>query len=142
MNKLLISLLIIFFTQTVLATQQIPIEIIEIKDGDTVLAKLENGNKFVIRLYGIDCYESKKIHRAYKQAYLDNISIDDIVEKGLLTKQYLKNEHAKSSTTTFSFIGVDIYKRILGILYFDGININDRLVKNNYCKNYLYQEQL
>ena len=102
MNKLLISLLIIFFTQTVLATQQIPIEIIEIKDGDTVLAKLENGNKFVIRLYGIDCYESKKIHRAYKQAYLDNISIDDIVEKGLLTKQYLKNEHAKSSTTTFS----------------------------------------
>ena len=45
MYKFLFFATLIFFTQTVLATQQIPIEIIEIKDGDTVLAKLENGNK-------------------------------------------------------------------------------------------------
>lgn len=141
MNKFFIILFIIFFNQVVFATPKIPIEIVAIKDGDTIRAKLENGNKFDIRLYGIDCYESKKIHRAYKQAYTEKTSIENIIERGLLAKHYLENENKKSKTISFSFMGVDIYKRTLGILYFDNININNSLVEKKFCKSYLYSEK-
>lgn len=141
--KFIITILFsIFLSQSAQATPQIPIEIIKVKDGDTVVAKLENGNTFDIRLYGIDCYENKKILRAYKQAYNDNTSIEDIVEKGLKAKLYLDNMTQNAKNTTFSFMGVDIYKRVLGILYFDDININDNLVEKDFCKSYVYKENL
>lgn len=46
----------------------IPIEVLEVYDGDTIKVKVNNGNDFLIRLQGIDCYETSKINRAYKQA--------------------------------------------------------------------------
>ena len=47
------------------------------QDGDTVRVKIDTGNKFNIRLQGIDCFEVVKIHRAYRQAYLENLTIDE-----------------------------------------------------------------
>ena len=118
----------------------IPVEVVRIVDGDTIKVKLESGNKFSIRLQGIDCYETSKIHRAYKQAYVNNISIDDVIENGNSATQYLKELHKKSNATSFDFRGIDKYGRVLGIVYFDNLNINQELKNKKLCMPYEYKE--
>ena len=46
-------------------------------------------NTFPVRLIGIDCYETGRIHRAYHQAYDNNLSIDEVIARG---KQSTVNE--------------------------------------------------
>ncbi len=58
----------------------------KIYDGDIIQAKVNNGNKFSIQLTGIDCYETSKIHRAYKQAYVDKLTINEVIKKGFVRK--------------------------------------------------------
>ena len=123
-----------------MAQTKIPIEIIKIHDGDTIRAKLKNGNEFNIRLVGIDCYETSKIHRAYKQAYIDKLDINDVIDKGLKAKEYLKELNKKEKDVSFLFMGLDKYNRVLGVLYFDNENINQKLVNENYCKVYEFRE--
>ena len=130
----------IFLFLPSLSQNNIPIEIIKIYDGDTIRAKLKNGNKFNIRLVGLDCYETSKIHRAYKQAYIDKLDINDVIDKGLEAKKYLKKLHKKANTISFNFMGLDKYTRVLGILYFENENINQKLVNENYCKVYEFRE--
>ena len=38
-------------------------------------------NFFYLRLVGIDCYETKNINRAYKQAYTDNLTVEEVIKK-------------------------------------------------------------
>ncbi len=59
----------IFISLVPVCFASIPVEVLTIYDGDTIKVKLFSGNIFAIRLIGIDCYETSKIHRAYKQAY-------------------------------------------------------------------------
>ena len=42
---------------------------------------------------------------------------------------------------SFEFKGIDKYGRGLGILYFDNININQKLIEEKYCKVYEYKEK-
>lgn len=65
-----------------------PITITKIYDGDTVGARIE-GEVFLVRLKGIDCYETMRISRAYRQAYEENITIEEVVERGGKSKEYL-----------------------------------------------------
>lgn len=132
-------LLLVLLSLPAFAT--IPIEVLEVYDGDTIKVKVNNGNEFLIRLQGIDCYETSKINRAYKQAYLNKIDIDEVIKKGNNTKTYLKNLHKNSNTASFDFMGVDIYGRVLGIVYFDDLNINKELLKNNVCIPYEFNER-
>jgi len=138
MKKILILMLVLL---TPICYASIPAEVLKIYDGDTIRVKVNSGNKFAIRLYGIDCYETSRIHRAYKQAYEDKLDIDEIIKKGNEAKSYLKNLHKKSSEVSFDFAGVDKYGRVLGIVYFDNLNINKELIKNNICNLYEYKEK-
>jgi len=117
------------------AFADIPIEIIKIYDGDTILAKIEN-NKFPIRLYGIDCYEISANNRAYKQAYLENLNIKEVTEKGKFSKKYLKKLLLNTKIANFEFKGLDNYKRVLGIIYLDQKNINNLMLKEGFCTPY------
>jgi len=72
------------------ASERIPITITRITDGDTVRVKMESGNKFALRLVGIDCYETYSSHRTKSQAYDDKLSVDEVIKKGLSAKEYLK----------------------------------------------------
>lgn len=121
-----------------LADTRIPIEITKIYDGDTVEAKIDKNKPFKIRLIDIDCYETSKIHRAYKQAYCNHKSIDDVIAAGLDSKKYLQNlyDNNKSNGTYLEFKGIDIYGRALGILYFDTLNVNENLKNSGGCLNY------
>lgn len=121
-----------------MAFSEIPIEIIKIYDGDTVIAKLENGNVFPIRLIDIDCFEAQVIDRAYKQSYYKKLSIENILEKGMQSKFYLISLLENSKKISFDFMGIDKYKRALGILYFDGININKKMLDEKICEPYTY----
>lgn len=105
----------------------------KIIDGDTVHA-LCGTKETKIRLTTIDSYESKKNNRAYKQAYQEHITIDEVVAKGkratlianeeLLGKQIKVVPPSKGSS-------IDMYKRDLGEIYIDGVNINRKMLKEH-----------
>ena len=140
MKKLLLTFALSLLSFT-LATNLIPITITEIYDGDTIRVKLINKNEFNIRLYGIDCFETSKIHRAYKQAYDNNLSIDEVIKKGLEAKRYLRKLKNNSKEFSFEFRGIDKYGRILGVLYFDNENINEKMLENDFCNIYEFKEE-
>lgn len=138
-NKLKIFLLVSFIliTQAAFADTRVPIKIIKITDGDTIEAKIAN-NKFKVRLIGIDCFETSKIHRAYKQAYLNNLSVEDVVLKGKFSKDYLEKlyKDRQSNNIYLDFKGIDIYGRALGIVYFDDLDVNQNLKDFGGCMFY------
>lgn len=89
-------------------------------------------------MVGIDCYETCKIHRAYHQAYENNLSINDVILKGKESKEYLEKLYKTNTSTNISleFQGVDKYGRALGILYFGDTNINNKMLELGGCMKY------
>lgn len=135
-----IVVICVFFSSVALAGAKIPIQILKIYDGDTILAKIDN-EKFSIRLIGIDCYETSDINRAYKQAYQSNLKIDEVIRKGKESGEYLKKmyENNKNKPIYLDFKGIDKYGRALGVVYFNGINVNEELLNNGGCMRYNYK---
>lgn len=140
MKKLLLSIMLLLFSIS-FANEKIPITITKIIDGDTVRVKMESGNKFALRLAGIDCYETYLSHRAKSQAYDEKLDVDKVIKKGMSAKEYLKELKNNTKDISFEFSGIDKYSRVLGILYFDNININQKLINEKYCKVYEYKEK-
>lgn len=137
-NFIKLALILSLCTQvTAFADTRTPVEITKITDGDTVVAQIGD-NKFRVRLIGIDCYETSNNNRAYKQAYKNNLSIDEVIDKGLNSKLYLEKLHNqnKNSQTFLDFKGLDIYNRVLGVLYFGKINVNENLMQHGGCMAY------
>ena len=141
MNKLLTTLMLFTITASVVFGEtKIPVQLIKIKDGDTIDVKIEK-NTFPVRLIGIDCYETGRIHRAYRQAYDNNLSIDEVIARGKQSTAYLENLYRanKNNQVYIDFKGVDIYGRALGVIYFDKLNVNEDLQKNGGCMIYDYE---
>ncbi len=141
MNKIMCLIVIyILFINLALADTRIPIQLLKIYDGDTILVKIDN-EKFLVRLIGIDCYKTKDINRAYKQAYQNNLKIDKITCKGKESKEYLEKlyKNNKNKPVYLDFKGVDKYKRALGVIYFNKINANEELLNKGGCLKYNYK---
>ena len=132
--KLKLIILLLLFSSCFAKTK---IELLEIYDGDTIKAKIDK-EFFSLRLKGLDCYETSTINRAYKQAYEDNLKIEEVITKGNLAKEYLASLYNKTSNVYFEFFGIDKHSRALGVLYFDKMNINKKLIEENVCKKYNY----
>ena len=131
--KISFILLIVFvLCSASYAASKTSVRIVKILDGDTIRAKI-NDNIFSIRLIGIDCYETTPNNRAYKQAYNNNLTIDEVIKNGKFSKKYLINLYKKSNVQTFEFMGLDYYKRPLGVLYFDNVNINQKMLNHGGC---------
>lgn len=137
MKKILLLFLLII-TPVFAST---PVQILKILDGDTIKVELDSGNKFSIRLTGIDCYETSKINRAYKQAYMDNLNIDEVVKQGEYATKYLKKMYKDTKEVSFDFRGIDMYGRVLGIVWFDNINVNKELKEKGICKEFIFEER-
>ena len=58
---------------------------------------------------------------------MNNLSVDNVLLKGKNSKKYLKNLYKNTDKTYFEFKGLDIYKRVLAVVYFDDINVNDSM---------------
>ena len=119
-----------------------PITITKIYDGDTVGARIE-GEVFLVRLKGVDCYETMRISRAYRQAYEGGISVDEVVERGEKSKEYLSGlfNQVGKDRIYFQFQGVDRYSRALGVLYFNKMNVNKEMINKGGCLVYEYKQQ-
>lgn len=133
MKKVLFILFAMFLlnTNTFAHTK---IEAIKVYDGDSLLAKIDD-NIFRIRLIDIDCFEGTPSDRAKWQARKYKKSLDEIVEGGNVAGDILV-EKLKNQNVSFEFMGIDKYNRALGVLYVDNRNINQEMLKTNYCKPY------
>jgi len=54
----------------------------------------------------------------------------------------LEKLYSNSTNSYFYFMGVDIYKRPLGLLYFDDINVNKKILDEKICKPYNYKKNI
>jgi len=112
-----------------------------IVDGDTV--HLYTGAETIkTRLFGIDCMETSKIHRAYRQAYDNKISIEDVIKQGKSATNKLKDViRHNNNYVYFKTMGVDRYGRLIAILYDRDLkNINEFLIESGYCSSYRYKK--
>ena len=66
--RIILSMILLIISTASADNSYIPITITKIYDGDTVGARIE-GEVFLVRLKGVDCYETMRINRAYRQAY-------------------------------------------------------------------------
>lgn len=133
MVRILSIVFILFICSSVFSMGKI--EIVKVCDGDTV--KIKSGKEvFNLRLAGVDCYETGKINRAYKQAYLNKITIEEVVERGKYSKEYLEKRVAQSKDISIKVITTGRYGRPVGHLYLDGINMSYELIKKGKCLPY------
>ena len=139
MKKLLLSIMFLLSAVS-FANEKIPITITKIIDGDTVNVQMQSGNKFALRMVGIDCFEAYENHRTLLQANENNLPIKEVLNKGKESKKYLEKLKNSATTISFEFRGLDKYSRVLGILYFDNTNINQKLIDENYCRVFEYKE--
>lgn len=98
------------------------------------MAKIDN-NIFRIRLKGIDCFKGTKNKRAKLQSEKYNLPIDEIIQGGNIAGKIL-SQKLQNKEAFFEFQGIDKYNRALGIIYLDGLNINNEMLKTKYCKPY------
>ena len=143
MLKIFINILLSLFllqSTTSADNSYIPITITKIYDGDTVQAEVE-GEVFLVRLKGVDCYETMRISRAYRQAYEEKITIEEVVKRGERSKEYLSGLFNKvgKDRIYFQFQGVDRYSRALGVLYFGRVNVNEEMINKGGCLVYEYK---
>ena len=94
-----------------------PVKVIKISDGDTITILTQEKQQVKVRLYGIDAPEKK-------QPY------------GQKSKQFLSNLIAGRSVE-IQEKGKDRYKRVLGIVYLDGQDINEQMVLSGYAWAYV-----
>ncbi|MDU6827782.1 thermonuclease family protein [Campylobacter sp.] len=92
-------------------------QVVKISDGDTITILTQEKQQVKVRLYGIDAPEKK-------QPY------------GQKSKQFLSNLIAGRSVE-IQEKGKDRYKRVLGIVYLDGRDINEQMVLNGYAWAYV-----
>jgi len=97
--------------------------LVKVVDGDTVDALIDVGFsvhvKKRIRLYGLNCPESRT---------------RDLEEKarGLAAKAFVETWFEGSTEFVVDSRGVGKYGRCLGVVYGDGINLNDLLVQQGH----------
>lgn len=93
-------------------------QIIKVYDGDTITIKSAQQNKIHrIRLYGLDAPEAFQ-------------------DFGKESGEYLLKLCPINSKTTIQIKDIDKYKRIVGIVYCKGMEVNSNLVKNGYAWAY------
>ncbi len=96
-------------------------------DGDTIDSTCGR-----IRLTKIDSYESKRNNRAYKQAYYNKVTVEDIVKLGKQATIITTNELAdKDFELVVGSPSIDKYGRTLGEIFINGESINEKLLKEH-----------
>ncbi|PPD54362.1 MAG: hypothetical protein CTY12_03460 [Methylotenera sp.] len=104
----------------------------KVVDGDTVHATCSNEKK-KIRLTTIDAFESKRNQRAYRQAYEQRLDLDEVIRRGKKATEIAKSElEGKEVTVKYQDDTIkDRYNRDLGEIYIDGVDINNKMLKEH-----------
>ena len=107
-------------TNTLADSLNCPCKVVKVSDGDTIHALDQSNEKHKIRLSGIDAPEKKQ---AFGQISEENLS--DMVAGKFIEVEYSKR---------------DQYKRIVGKLVKDGLDINLQQVKDGYAWHYKHYQ--
>lgn len=132
-------LLILTFLSTLfwipnIASAKDPIRIIEgivtkVSDGATIIVQDSYGSKVKVRLYGIDAPETEKLNKNSGRVRSSGQSYGEEACQVLKTKIYRKQ-------VRLEVMAVDQYKRPVGIVYFDGRDVNQEMVAEGYAWAY------
>ena len=127
MNKIVISAILLALSLSANADMCTVTRVI---DGDTFVAKCATNPALHVRMTKIDSYESKRNNRAYKQAYNEQKSVEEIVALGkqasAVSKELLTNKIVRIEPNAQS--PLDRYGRTLAEIYLDDVNVNDKLL--------------
>lgn len=91
-------------------------KVIRVSDGDTIVILTADNTQTRIRLDGIDCPETGQ-------------------DYGQKAKQFVADLCA-GKTIKIENKGIDRYKRVLGVVIVDGVNVNEELVRNGLAWHY------
>lgn len=117
------------------------IKVSRVLDGDTVEISNIINHKTKVRLLGIDCYETSAINRAYKQAYENKLTIDEVIYLGNESTEILRTFLDRNKAQIYlQPKGTEKYGRTLGIIYAGDTNINEYMVEYGKCMEFNYTE--
>ena len=121
--------------QNVFIDYQSTVTINYVSDGDTY--KFQTGNETVIiRLLGIDCFETRHGTRLNEQADKANISVDSAYQIGLAAKQYTIDNILNQSVIILrdsTQANIDTYGRLLRHVILNDSLYADMLKARNYA---------
>ncbi len=106
----------------------------KVVDGDTLKVKFQD-KITTIRLIGIDSFEMHKNNKAYRQAYENNITIQEVIRRGKMARDFLKRELQRHKDYYFEYDEelLDRYHRTLAYIWFSE---SDMLNMDIVCKGY------
>jgi len=115
-------LLVLLLLSTSLSTGSSTIrgKVVRIADGDTITILTEDNRQVKIRLDGIDCPERGQ-------------------DYGTKATDFTR-ELCAGKTVTIDSIGTDRYKRVLGVVWADSVNVNEALLRNGLAWRYKYNK--
>ncbi|OCG38103.1 hypothetical protein A9G26_00395 [Gilliamella sp. Bim1-2] len=121
MNRLkhLLICIILFFLSNTLVYADFNGKVVKVIDGDTVDILTIKKQKIRVRLLDIDAPESKQAYGNVSRKYLASL----IAGKNVFVKENKK----------------DIYKRTLGTIFLNKVNINAKMVEKGYAWAYRYK---
>lgn len=135
MKKLLLAVLLTLSTAIhadscpLLTTKQTECDVVKVIDGDTFHANCNNVYT-KIRMVEIDSYESRMNNRAYKQAWQQKLTPEQIVGRGKkassIAKEELLNKHVVLTQPQKQKI--DVYGRTLAKVYINCVDINNKFL--------------
>ncbi len=138
--KKIILLLFMVLGLAVFAAERVQVRLSRVYDGDTIEVINEKNEKENIRLIGIDCFETKEIHRAYTQAYKNKMTIEEVTAKGIQQKKVLIKLFETNNKKHLYLLrqGKDAYGRTLGTVYLGNLNINKYMLESGNALEYIY----
>lgn len=104
--------------------------VVKISDGDTIHLHTPEQTKLKVRLYGIDTPETDKINnhtgRVSKPGQPYGEEAKNALENKIMGKE-----------VKLDILDMDKYRRMVGIIYLDGRNINLEMVREGYAEAYI-----
>lgn len=107
-------------------------KIVSVFDGDTLIVKYHGKDKYV-SLQFVDCYEAYKSDKAYKEAYLNHLSVENIINNGQAAKNYVETLVKPEDVVTLEI--VEDYGVITARVYLkNGKMLNKLLLDSKKCE--------
>ena len=110
--------LLLFITFT--SSNSLTGKVVRVVDGDTIIVLLNGNKQERIRLLNIDAPEKGQDYSAKSTQFLSDL--------------------IAGKTVRVEYKSRDQYKRILGTVFIDDINVNEEIVKNGLAWNYYYSK--
>ena len=113
---ILLSLIFLLTSSTELLTGKV----VKVQDGDTITVLTGDNKQIKIRLDGIDAPEGGQDYGNKAKQYLSDLVI--------------------GKTIKVEDMGKDIYKRTLGVVYLNDLNVNEEMIRAGYAWRYKYNK--